>query len=164
MKSPDRITIDKTGKHYFIQHKEVTREEYEAVHPSLNPKGLIGMFATASKKAWPYTSTSVGCHPSDRKKFMEQMAKLGVPTLFDREGRAVFTSREHQRRFCQATGRVNYDETWSDKGPVEPPPPPKKRPKMGKPYQVESTEPPVMRTATRDAEPARKPKRKRKAV
>ena len=87
MKAPDRITVDKTGKHFFIQHQEVTREQYESVHPELNPSGRIGMFATASKKAWPYTSTSQGCHPSERKKFMEHFAKLGVPTEFDKEGR-----------------------------------------------------------------------------
>jgi len=76
MKQPDRIEINKTGKHYFLQHKEVTRKEYEAVHPELNPSGRVGMFATASKKGWPYTSTSQGCHPKDRKKFMEHFRKI----------------------------------------------------------------------------------------
>jgi hypothetical protein len=158
MAVPDRITISKGVAHYFIQHKEVTEEEYRAIYPDLNPTGKIGMFATASSKAWPYTSTSIGCHPSDRKKFMKAMAAKGVPTEFNHEGRAIFTSRDHQRRYCQANGLVNYDETWSGKGPVDPPPPPKKRPKMGKPNQVQSKEPPVMRTETRDGKGPRRRK------
>lgn len=155
MKQADRIEIKTDGTHYFLDGKEVGKKAYRQRHPV--PKGN-GIFATSSTKGWPYTSTSIGCHPADRKKHMRQMAKLGVPTEYDKEGRAIFISRDHQRRFCQATGRVNYDDSWSSKGPVEPPPPPKKRPRMGKANQVQSKEPPVMRTATADASPARRRK------
>lgn len=157
MKQPDRIEMKKDGNHYFLEAKEVTEVVYRKRHPV--PKGS-GIFGTSSTKGWPYTSTSQGCHPKDRKKYMADMAKLGVPTAVDHQGRVIFTSRDHQRRFCQANGLVNFDDNWSGKGPVKPPPP-KKRPKMGKANQQMSKEPPVMRTATKDFVDNR-PKRSRR--
>ena len=155
MKTPDRIEIKKDGAHYFLDMAEVSEKEYRQRHPVLSGSGI---FATASPKGWPYTSTSQGCHPKDRKKFMEHFAKMGVPTEFDKDGRAIFTSRQHQRQYCEVTGRVNYDENWSGKGPVEPPLPPKKRPKMGKANQVQSQDPPKMRTETAEGIPKRRRK------
>lgn len=127
MKAPDRIELLNTGTMYYLGNELVTEEEYRERYPV--PKGK-GVFMTSSKTGWPYTSTSVGCHPRQRKKFMNRMRELGVPTEFNHEGRAVFTSREHQRKYCQATGNVNFDENWSGRGPVTPPPEKKIRPKM----------------------------------
>lgn len=152
---PDRIQISKTTK-YFLDGKEVTEKEYRARHPV--PEGG-GVFMTSSSKAWPYKSQSVGCHPKDVEKFMQAAREAGVPTEFSKEeGRAVFTSREHQKRYAKAFGLANFDENWSGGGDKRPPQPPKKRPKMGKPNQVQSSEPPQMRTATKDAESPRRRK------
>jgi len=127
MIQPDRIELKKDGAHYFLDRLEVTEEVYRDRYPL--PKGG-GVFMTASKKGWPYASTSVGCHPRDRKKFMEHARSIGVPTTFNSQGQAVFLSSDHQRRYCQATGRVNFDANWSGKGPVAPSPGPKKRIKL----------------------------------
>ena len=155
MKEPDRIEIKKDGTHYFLDAKEVSEKQYRARHPL--PQGE-GVFMTSSKSGWPYVSNSEGCHPVDRQAFMDAAAKAGVPTVFNEQGKAVFTSREHQKRYCKAFGKANFDENWSGGGDKRPPKPPKKRPKMGKQNLVTSMEPPQMRTATRDAEPRRRRK------
>lgn len=154
----DKAVHKKDGWHYYIAGKEVSQEEFEAVYPPLNPTGKIGMFMTPSTCSWPYTSLSVGCHPIDREKFMAAAKAEGVPTDYTPDGHAVFTSREHQRRFARAFGLRNDDENWSGGGDKRPPRPPKKRPKMGKPNQVQSNEPPQMRTATKDADRPRRRK------
>ena len=41
--------------------------------------------------------------------------KHGVPTEFDKHGRPIFTSRDHQRRYAQIHGFVNKDDNWSGK-------------------------------------------------
>lgn len=148
----------KDGWHYFVAGKEVTQKQYEKLYPPLTTDGRIGLFMTASTRSWPYTSRSVGCHPLDREKFIAAAKAEGVPTDYDQRGHAIFTSREHQRRFAKAFGMANFDEVWSGGGNKRPPKPPKKRPKMGKPNQVQSNEPPKMRTATRDAQPRRRRK------
>lgn len=145
MREPDRIEIKNDGTHYFLDRKEVSEKRYRKRHPL--PKGE-GVFMTASAKAWPRWSDSVGCHPADAQAFMDNAARLGVPTVFSKkDGRVQFTSRDHQRRYCQAIGKVNFDDNWSGKGPVEPPPPPKKRPKFGKLNQHVSREPPTLEAA-----------------
>lgn len=155
MKEPDRIEIKKDGTHYFLDAQEVSEKKYRARHPL--PKG-DGVFMTASSRAWPYTSRSVGCHPIDREKFIAAAQAAGVPTEYTHDGHAVFTSREHQKRFAKAFGLRNADENWSGGGDKRPPKQPKKRPKMGKPNQVQSMEPPQMRNATRDSQPSRRRK------
>lgn len=146
MKEPDRIEILKDGIHYFLDSKEVKEKAYRKRHPV--PEGG-GVFMTASSKAWPKWCDSVGCHPKDAEKFMENARKHGVPTLFSKkDGRILWESRAHQRRYCEEFGYVNWDENWSGKGPKKPPEPPKKRPKIGKVKLETSDGPPEMRTET----------------
>jgi hypothetical protein len=154
----DRAVHRKDGWHYFIAGQEVTQKAYEKLYPPLPVDGRIGQFMTPSTKAWPYTSNSVGCHPIDRQAFMTAAAKAGVPTEFNMQGKAVFTSREHQKQYAKAFGLANFDETWSGGGDKRPPQPKKKRPRLGNYVLETSDEPPKMRTETRDAKPRRRRK------
>jgi hypothetical protein len=134
----------------------VDETAYRERHPV--PEGG-GIFMTASAKAWPMWSDAAGCHPDDAAKFSAGAAALGVPTEFSAvDGRAKFTSREHQKKYCQAVGLINRDENWSGRGSKVPPPPPKKRPKIGNYKLVESDKPPEMRTATEEAKETRRRK------
>lgn len=53
---------------------------------------------------WPLHSESAGVLPNQIGEATEHYRKLGVPTDFDSEGRAVFTSASHRRKFLRASG------------------------------------------------------------
>lgn len=62
---------------------------------------------TKSEAKWPLYSEAAGVHPSQIDKAREQSVRLGVPTDFTADGRAVFTDPSHRRRYCRAVGVVD---------------------------------------------------------
>jgi len=63
---------------------------------------------------YPKTSMAIGCSPRQRHAMMRRLEKLGVPTVIDLRGHAVFESRKHQNRVCKALGYVNLDAGYGD--------------------------------------------------
>lgn len=61
---------------------------------------------------WPIKSVACGCHPDDRKEFMEDASSKGVPTVFDEQGNAVFRNPSHQRKYLKAYGMHNKDSYY----------------------------------------------------
>ncbi len=53
---------------------------------------------------WPLVSDAAGIHPEQIGEFREFDKKAGVPTDYTPDGRVVFTSRDHRKRYCQAHG------------------------------------------------------------
>lgn len=123
---PDRIELGKDA-HYFLDGLEVTEASYRERHPLPQGKGPP-MGAKAS--SYPYAADSLGVHPSQVAEARAAAEAVGVPTDFTPDGSIIWKSRDHQRRYCQATGYVNRDESWSGRGQTLPPEAPKRRPRM----------------------------------
>lgn len=66
---------------------------------------------------YPVASDACGVHPDQREDAFKESEKFGVPTQFDHEGRAVFTSRQHQNAYCRMKGFFNKDAGYGDPAP-----------------------------------------------
>lgn len=51
---------------------------------------------------WPQASASMGCLPEEIPQFVDESRKIGIPIEFTKDGQAIFTDREHKRKYCQA--------------------------------------------------------------
>jgi len=80
-------------------------------------KRVWGVFRTQEPGAWPMASEAAGCHPSEVGEYMDVARKRGVPTSFTADGRPIFRSREHRKRFCKAFGFFDKDAGYSDATP-----------------------------------------------
>lgn len=66
-------------------------------------------------RQWPMKSDAAGCHPADCAAWEADAASRGVPTEFERgTGRAVFRSREHRKRYCEARGIYDRSGGYGD--------------------------------------------------
>jgi len=59
-------------------------------------------------------SDAVGVNPTQRIEAMAHAKKIGVPTEFNNEGQAVFTSRMHRKKYCEAIGYFDRNGGYSD--------------------------------------------------
>ena len=67
---------------------------------------------------WPMESDAAGVHPDQAKELSEHVRARGVPTEIDmRTGNPIFTSREHRKRFCQATNMYDRNAGIGDATP-----------------------------------------------
>lgn len=66
--------------------------------------------------AWsnPLASDAVGVNPDQIPEAIEHSRKIGVPIEFNRDGQALFTSRGHRKRYCEAIGFVDNDGGYGD--------------------------------------------------
>ncbi len=130
MKTPDRIEINQATR-YFLDNVEVDEATYRARHPL--PESRLGGYMGARDSAYPYAADSLAVHPSQVAEARAAAEAVGVPTDFTPSGEIIWKSREHQRQYCQATGFINRDETWSGRGSRLPPESPKIRPRLPAP-------------------------------
>ena len=63
---------------------------------------------------WPMESDAAGVSPRQRKEAMEHAASIGIPTEFNQDGQAVFTSARHRKRYCEAIGLYDRNGGYSD--------------------------------------------------
>jgi hypothetical protein len=63
---------------------------------------------------WPQVSMSVGVMPEQREEAMKEASAAGVPTHFNENGDAVFTSQKHRRAYCKALGFRDNDAGYGD--------------------------------------------------
>ena len=63
---------------------------------------------------WPMCSDGAGVHPKQRKEAYEASVRAGVPTDFNAEGQAVFTSAKHKKAYCEAFGMYDRNGGYSD--------------------------------------------------
>jgi len=66
---------------------------------------------------WPLHSDAMGVHPSQAKQAYEESVKIGVPTSFDKLGRAIFESRSHRKKYCERMGYYDKNAGYSDPQP-----------------------------------------------
>ncbi len=70
--------------------------------------------ASTGDQAWPIHSDAVGVLPSQREEAIAEAARVGVPTDFDHQGRAILRSREHRKRYCEALGFYDRNGGYGD--------------------------------------------------
>jgi hypothetical protein len=63
---------------------------------------------------WPLCSDALGVHPSQVGEAVAHAQKIGVPTEFNSEGQAVFTSAAHRKRYARAVGFRDRNGGYSD--------------------------------------------------
>ncbi|HPP02744.1 MAG TPA: hypothetical protein PLX83_19330 [bacterium] len=56
---------------------------------------------------WPLLSDAAGVHPSQIREAEEHATRNGVPTQFTPDGRAIFTSPTHRRKYLKLIGLVD---------------------------------------------------------
>ena len=60
-----------------------------------------GKGGTRQSANWPFHCYSVGVGESQREEAMAHSRKIGIPTEFDEQGDAVFTSQRHFKEYCE---------------------------------------------------------------
>ena len=66
---------------------------------------------------WPMECFALGCLPKQRKQFMADAAKRGVPTEFNEEVDAVFRDKDHYNRYKKAYGVFDKNAGYGDISP-----------------------------------------------
>lgn len=68
---------------------------------------------------WPMESDAAGINPNQIPEASEYAKKMGVPTEYNSEtGAAIFTSREHRKRFCAISGLYDRNGGYGDQSPT----------------------------------------------
>jgi hypothetical protein len=63
---------------------------------------------------WPQVSDAMGVSHTQVKEAMADAAAMGVPTDFNSEGQAIFTSARHRKAYCEAYGYYDRNGGYSD--------------------------------------------------
>lgn len=90
---------------YFLDDREVSREEYQAAS---TPKE-IGCPMGGQPYVKPILSEALAVHPSQIEKARERDIKAGVPTEYTKEGQPIITSHQHQKALVKSLGYFNKD-------------------------------------------------------
>ena len=94
---------------YYLDGREVTREEFEAAFPPPTPSHetvrTSASHAGSSLVSFkPLHSEALAVHPRQIPEAIEDARTKGIPTEFDRVGRPVFTSSRHFRAYARKYG------------------------------------------------------------
>lgn len=63
---------------------------------------------------WPLYSDAAGVAHDQVGEAYEKSVKDGVPTQFTKDGRAILTSADHRRRYCESVGLFDRNGGYSD--------------------------------------------------
>ena len=78
---------------------------------------VLACLANAARQTvdpWPLHSEAMGVHPSQADEAAAYSREIGVPTEFDGDGRPIFTSRGHRKRYAEAHGYFDADGGYGD--------------------------------------------------
>lgn len=111
----DSIELVLTVKEYDQRVKDgriTVKHKGRTVVAERNFAGDACTLGTPAKSGWPMHSEAAGVWPGQQKEAEAEASKLGVPTKFDTQGRAVFTDPKHRKRYLKAHSmhdRSGYD-------------------------------------------------------
>ena len=86
--------------HYFLNGREVTKEEYEKDFPPLRGEGSPALHCW--KK--PMLSDAMAVHSEQIEEVAALDKAKGVPTSYLEDGRPIITSEDHKRRLMRSRG------------------------------------------------------------
>lgn len=112
MKHPENgCTNDSTGWHYYLDGKEVTEAEYEAVYPPAESVAGV-MFGGWTK---PLLSDALAVHPSQVKEAEERNARRGCSVTYRADdGRAIIPDRGERKRLLKIEGLHDRSGGYGD--------------------------------------------------
>lgn len=84
----------------MVMHRDVEQE--------------MGGIHTTPPGNWPLLSDAAGVQPDQIPEAMEHARKVGIPTDFTPDGRAIFTDRGHRKRYCEAIGLYDRSGGYGD--------------------------------------------------
>jgi len=100
-------------KSYFADDKPVSKAEFDRLFPTkiedlIRTQTPINTLMNTSA-AWPRNSDALGCHPNQKEAAQAESIRLGVPTEYTSDGKAVLRDGAHQRDFMKALKMHNRD-------------------------------------------------------
>ena len=87
--------------HYYFGGLRVTEAEFRLRFPA-HPKFLEAAPGGHLPGGWPLYSDGAGINPEHAEAAMEADRAKGVPTDYDKEGRAILRDRGHRRAYLKA--------------------------------------------------------------
>jgi len=101
--------------------EDVMKPMSKVDRPELCPKDQFVMVRDFGAEAgshkpgnWPMTSVAAGVAPDQAVEAAVDASAMGVPTEFNSQGDAVFTSAKHRKDFCRAYGMHDRNGGYSD--------------------------------------------------
>ena len=91
---------------------ERTREKCNLCE--LFASGLVYSGVEVERQSKPKYSDAMAVHPDQVPEAIADAKKKGVPTDFLADGRPIFVSRAHQKRYIRAYGFYNKDGGYGD--------------------------------------------------
>lgn len=100
-----RIVYGKTIR-YYVNDKEVSKAEFEGslTVPPLDVGRTAVKHHTAGFLGYPIKSTALAVHPDQVQEAQEHSVKMGCPTEFTKDGRAVLRDASHRRDYLKRYG------------------------------------------------------------
>lgn len=95
---------------YYVNGKEVTREEFDEAFPA-KPLGVPDGHRLG---CWPLGSDALAINPKNIAKHAARDKELGVPTEYDEMGRPQFGSRGHRKAYSKAYGVHDNEGGYGD--------------------------------------------------
>lgn len=86
---------------YFLDGKQVSKEEFDAALPAKPIEAPIGVFGDWAE---PVVSETSAVHPTQIQEVQALCAKHGIPTEHDKHGRPVLTSKAHKVAYAKLRG------------------------------------------------------------
>lgn len=99
-----RVVYTRKGPVYYIGDKVVSKAEFDG---SIRMQPLkVGKAAvehhTTGYQGYPIKSVGLAVHPDQVKEAQEHSKKLGVPTEFTKDGRAILRDASHRKAYLKA--------------------------------------------------------------
>ena len=110
-----KVIYRASGPVYMVDGKEVSKREFEK---ESKIGGILesGVMHTAST-GWPMYSDALGVSPSQIKEAREESIRMGVPTDFTKDGRAILRDKGHRRKYAEANGMYDRNAGYGDPQP-----------------------------------------------
>lgn len=108
----DKIVLNKTGTHFYLDGKEVKEAVYRQRHPL--PKSDSGVPGGTQTAGWPIVSDALAVHPKRRQEAIDDAVAKGVPTEFTPSGQPILRDRAHRREYCRAYGFHDNNGGYGD--------------------------------------------------
>lgn len=110
--SYDKITGAPT---YSRDGVTITKREFDRLVPK---RGIEAGHAPRGhhQACWPMYSDAMGINPDGIAEATANLKKMGVPTEFTPDGRAILTGRGHRKKLAQLVGAVDRSPkaSWGD--------------------------------------------------
>ena len=99
-----RIVYRTDGDHYFVDNREVTKEEFDILFPDAPSDESTGEPGSSLCGWKPIVSDALAVHPRQVEEATLDAAKKGCPTEFLPDGRPILTSRSHRKQYLKSYG------------------------------------------------------------